>query len=301
MHRPVIDARRALGIDPAQAVLHPVDIVALREILARVRAAALACGWPPNGWWRSPAAADCRARGSRSDRCSRSGRDRRPPRRRRTQRCATASRCPAASDSPVRNTAASDCMIAASPGGSPPWAASRCAWRSRSRRDSASSAPSLRQRPLRGAGLRATAAQWRAASRPNTTRSSRELEPSRLAPCTETQAASPTAIRPGTTAFGIAVFERHHLAVDGAGDAAHVVVHGGQDRDRLAGDIDTGEDARGLGDARQALVDHLRARDARGADGCDPCAHRHRDPRGSRWSSARLTTSREARSFAFGA
>ena len=40
-------------------------------------------------------------------------------------------------------------------------------------------------------------AQRRPAARPNTTRSISELEPRRLAPCTETQAASPTAIRPG--------------------------------------------------------------------------------------------------------
>src|SRR5881394_1241132 len=39
-------------------------------------------------------------------------------------------------------------------------------------------------------------------ARPNTTISSSELQPSRLAPCTETQAASPTAISPDTTASG---------------------------------------------------------------------------------------------------
>jgi hypothetical protein len=38
-----------------------------------------------------------------------------------------------------------------------------------------------------------------AAARPNTTRSSSELEPRRLAPWTDTQAASPIAIKPGTT------------------------------------------------------------------------------------------------------
>jgi len=38
------------------------------------------------------------------------------------------------------------------------------------------------------------------------------------------------------------------------GDAAHVVVNGRQHRDRLACHIDPGEDARGLGDAWQALV-----------------------------------------------
>ena len=47
------------------------------------------------------------------------------------------------------------------------------------------------------------AAQCRAASRPNTTRSSSEFEPRRFAPCTDTHAASPTAMRPGTTASGL--------------------------------------------------------------------------------------------------
>src|SRR5258708_29376460 len=37
-------------------------------------------------------------------------------------------------------------------------------------------------------------------------------------------------------------------------DAAHVVVHRGLHRDRLAGDVDAGEDARRLRDARQPLV-----------------------------------------------
>lgn len=41
-----------------------------------------------------------------------------------------------------------------------------------------------------------------AAARPNTTRSISEFEPSRLAPCTEAQPASPTAIRPGDTRSG---------------------------------------------------------------------------------------------------
>ena len=50
-----------------------------------------------------------------------------------------------------------------------------------------------------------------------------------------------------------------HFAVVIAGNAAHVVVHGGQHGNRIAVHVDAGEDARGLGDARQALVDHLGA------------------------------------------
>ena len=49
---------------------------------------------------------------------------------------------------------------------------------------------------------RITSAQRWATALPNTIRSSSELEPRRLAPCTETQAASPMANRPATTESG---------------------------------------------------------------------------------------------------
>ena len=76
-----------------------------------------------------------------------------------------------------------------------------------------------------------------AAARPNTTRSISELDPKRLAPCTEAQPASPTAIRPGTIAFGsVAVGFRTCPVIVGR-DAAHVVVHRRQNRDRLLGHI----------------------------------------------------------------
>src|SRR5690606_27796806 len=41
-------------------------------------------------------------------------------------------------------------------------------------------------------------------------------------------------------------------------NAAHVVVNGRQNRDRLAGHVDAGEDLGRFGDTRQALVDHGR-------------------------------------------
>ena len=60
----------------------------------------------------------------------------------------------------------------------------------------------LGQRPrARVCGL-IVSASLRPAARPKTTRSIRLFEPSRLAPWTETQAASPTANRPGTTLSG---------------------------------------------------------------------------------------------------
>ncbi len=46
-------------------------------------------------------------------------------------------------------------------------------------------------------------AQRMAAARPNTTMSSNELEPKRFAPCTDTQAASPMAIKPGMMVSGL--------------------------------------------------------------------------------------------------
>ena len=162
---------------------------------------------------------------------------------------------PCASVSPVRNTAASSCMvfcistrIAAVP-------RLPAAWRSRSRRATARSPASFAPAAACRCPGRMTSAQRRAASRPKTTRSSSELLPRRLAPCTETQAASPIAIRPGTTALRIAAPRDDHLAVVVAGDAAHVVVHRRLHRDRRLGDVDAGEDARGLGNARQPLVD----------------------------------------------
>ena len=76
-------------------------------------------------------------------------------------------------------------------------------------------------------------AQRSAAARPKTTRSISEFEPSRLAPCTEAQAASPMRHQARHDGIGIAA-HRQRLAVIVRGDAAHVVVHGRQHRDRLA-------------------------------------------------------------------
>ena len=56
---------------------------------------------------------------------------------------------------------------------------------------------------------------------------------------------------------GIAVDLGQNLAVIVGRDAAHIVVDGRQDRDRLLGQIDAGEDARALGNAGQPLMQHL--------------------------------------------
>src|SRR6478735_4151786 len=60
-------------------------------------------------------------------------------------------------------------------------------------------------------------------------------------------------------AVGVTVLQRHHFAVHVARDSAHVVVHGGQHGDRILVHVDAGEDARGLGDAGQACVNHFGA------------------------------------------
>ena len=54
----------------------------------------------------------------------------------------------------------------------------------------------------------------------------------------------------------IAVLLDDGLAVIIGGDAAHVVVHGRQHRDRLAGHVDAGKYPRAFGNARQPLVQH---------------------------------------------
>ena len=83
----------------------------------------------------------------------------------------------------------------------------------------------------------------------------------------------------------VAVLLGQHLAVIVRGDAAHVVVHGRHDRDRLARHVDAGEDARAIPRCRAAARAGSPDRDGRGAGGCGPCACRRRGPRGSRWSS----------------
>ena len=69
----------------------------------------------------------------------------------------------------------------------------------------------------------------------------------------------------GNNGVGIAVLLGQRLAVIIRGNAAHVVVRGRQHRDRLARDIDAGENAGEFRDARQPLVQHRWDRDGRGA------------------------------------
>ena len=89
----------------------------------------------------------------------------------------------------------------------------------------------------------------------------------------------------GHDRVGIAVLQRHHLAMIIGRDSAHIVMDRRRDRDRLAGEVDAGEDLRGLGDAGQPLgedlgVDMVEVKEDMVLMLADPAAladfHRHR-------------------------
>ena len=86
-----------------------------------------------------------------------------------------------------------------------------------------------------------------------------EFEPRRFAPCTDTQAAFADRHQPGDDGLGIAVAQGDDLSMQIGRHATHIVVDGRQHRDRLARDVDPGEDPRSLADAGQALMQELRA------------------------------------------
>ena len=103
---------------------------------------------------------------------------------------------PSASALSVRKTAASSCIAfciasRSSAVGVPP-----SAWRSRSKRSTAASTEAAFSGRF-GVARSTTSPARIAAARPKTTRSMRLFDPSRLAPCTLAQPASPTAISPG--------------------------------------------------------------------------------------------------------
>ena len=101
---------------------------------------------------------------------------------------------------------------------------------------------------------RMSSAIWRPARRPKTSRSTSEFVPRRLAPWTDTQAASPAAYRPGTTVLAASrVAWRQHVG----GDPAHRVVRRRLDRDRVRVGLDALVDPDEVRDVRQLLVDHL--------------------------------------------
>ena len=62
----------------------------------------------------------------------------------------------------------------------------------------------------------------------------------------------------GDDGVGIAVLQRDDFAMIIGRDSAHIVMDRRRHRDRLAGDVDAGENLRGLGDPGQPLVQDLR-------------------------------------------
>ena len=62
----------------------------------------------------------------------------------------------------------------------------------------------------------------------------------------------------GDDGVGIAVLQRDDFAMIIGRDSAHVVMDRRRHRDRLAGQIDPGENLRGLGDPGQPLGENLR-------------------------------------------
>jgi hypothetical protein len=83
----------------------------------------------------------------------------------------------------------------------------------------------------------------------------------------------------GHDGVGVVLGRVQHLAPVVRGDAAHVVVHRRQNRDRLLGQVDTGEDAADseMPGRRSASVS---AAGGSGAGGCGPCSGRRRGLRG---------------------
>mmetsp|Transcript_15104 Transcript_15104/g.64674 ORF Transcript_15104/g.64674 Transcript_15104/m.64674 type:complete len:207 (+) Transcript_15104:309-929(+) len=114
---------------------------------------------------------------------------------------------PSASVSCVRNTAASSCITRCIALRTLAVECCPALWRTASRCASACS-PASAGICLCGLPGDSVSATVLAHARPNTTMSSSELAPRRLAPCTEAEAHSPAASKPGTTESGLPSFPR---------------------------------------------------------------------------------------------
>mmetsp|Transcript_17997 Transcript_17997/g.36271 ORF Transcript_17997/g.36271 Transcript_17997/m.36271 type:complete len:204 (-) Transcript_17997:37-648(-) len=114
-------------------------------------------------------------------------------------------RTPDSSDSCVRKTAASRCIVFWSLVRTSAVDCSPCAYRYLSRL-AMDASPALAGSGACGAPGVQVPATCRAAARPNTTMSRRELAPRRLAPCTDAHPASPAAYSPFTMQFSSPFF-----------------------------------------------------------------------------------------------
>ena len=169
--------RLLVGVDPGERVLHPVDVVALGKILARMRAAAFVA--VARALHRDHRLHDQVVVFERLDQVGvpdqRAVGDAR--RRRRRARRRGSSSLPSASISPVRNTAQLFCMMRCMARRSCAVGVLPLALRNRSRRDSARSALSFGSSAWRVAG--ASASRRRAGPRRGRTRRGRSANWSR--------------------------------------------------------------------------------------------------------------------------
>ncbi len=79
-----------------------------------------------------------------------------------------------------------------------------------------------------------------------------EFEPRRLAPCTDAHPASPTAIRPGDIRVWVCRSRVQNFPPIIGRNAAHIIVHGRQNRNWLFGHVNACKDPCRFGNARQA-------------------------------------------------
>ena len=207
---------------------------------------------------------------------------------------------PSWSTGPSRNTAQLFCITRCMRRRSSDVAVPPLAWRNLSRRDSDELGGVLRQLGLRGArfdGLAATQAGGAAEHDEVDQRVGAEA----VGAVDRHAGGFAQRHQAGHDRVRVAVLQGQNLAVIVRGDAAHVVVHGRQHRDRLAAQVDAGEHLGVLGDAGQTLGQD------RGIEvvevEVDVVLAAGRQPRPSRISIVmqRETTSREARSLKLGA
>ena len=203
MHRAVAQAHRVVGMHDRQRVLAPVRVVAVRDSPRGRGRRGSPCARRRNRRWRARSERGWSARASPSGRSSRSSSGRSPDVGHRGGDLRSSSRSP--------RPASSRCGRRRRPPASPSAsaaAARRSGWRRR--RGAAGRSGRPPPRPRRGFSGRfgvpgsTTSPARIAAARPKTTRSIRLFDPSRLAPCTLAQPASPTAIRPGWMRSGFA-------------------------------------------------------------------------------------------------
>ena len=103
-----------------------------------------------------------------------------------------------------------------------------------------------------------TSASLSPAARPNTTSIDQAVRSEAIGPVNTDAGGFADREQSRDNRVGIAILQRDDFAVIVRRDAAHVVVNGRHDRDRLASKVHAGERLRRLGDSRQSLGKDLR-------------------------------------------